>query len=177
VAYPAKLYLEDNIVNGNNADWNNIVQDSKETRDTKSMAKLNSPWIEGLTTLNFTESAVNAYNSVLSYAGASLMRDAVDERIVNDVKNGTGKLIDTVNDTPGYPTLNAGTAITDTDKDGMPDEWEQEQMSVLGVTGIAISDFKPNAYNLTAKYTNLEVYLNSLVTGTFPTGAKATEIK
>ena len=177
VAYPAKLYLEDNIVNGNNADWNNIVQDSKETRDTKSMAKLNSPWIEGLTTLNFTESAVNAYNSVLSYAGASLMRDAVDERIVNDVKNGTGKLIDTVNDTPGYPTLNAGTAITDTDKDGMPDEWEQEQMSVLGVTGIAISDFKPNAYNLSSKYTNLEVYMNSLVQNTFPTGAKATDIK
>jgi hypothetical protein len=59
----------------------------------------------------------------------------------------------------------------------MPDEWEQEQMSVLGVTGIAISDFKPNAYNLSSKYTNLEVYLNSLVTGTFPTGAKATEIK
>ena len=177
VAYPAKLYLEDNIVNGNNADWNNIVQDSKETRDTKSMAKLNSPWIEGLTTLNFTESAVNAYNSVLSYAGASLMRDAVDERIVDDVKNGTGKLIDTVNDTPGYPTLNAGTAITDTDKDGMPDEWEQEQMSVLGVTGIAISDFKPNAYNLSSKYTNLEVYMNSLVQNTFPTGAKATDIK
>lgn len=175
-AYPAQIYLEGNMVNGNSADWTYIVQDPKETRDTKSMAKLNSRWTEGLTTLSFTETAQNAYQSVISYAGASLKRDAVDERIVNDVKNGTGKLIDAVSDTPGYPTLAAGTAITDVDKDGMPDEWELTQMKALGVDNIVYA-FKPNAYNLSAKYTNLEVYLNSLVTGTFPAGAKATDTK
>ena len=176
-AYPAMLFIDDNKLNGTEATWSNIHQDSKETRDTKTMSKLNSRWMEDLATVTFVESADNAYNTVLTYAGASLKRDAVDLRITNDVKNGTGSLINAVSDTPGYPTLNAGTAITDTDKDGMPDEWEMEQMKALGVTNKSINEFKPNAYNMSSKYTNLEVYLNSLVTGTFPTGAKATEIK
>ena len=175
-AYPAKLFMDGNKVNAAAATWENIHQDSKETRDTKAMAKLDSRWTEGLSAVSFVESSDNAYNSVLSYAGASLKRDAVDQRIINDVKNGTGSLINAVSDTPGYPTLNAGTAITDTDKDGMPDEWELEQMKALGVDNIVYA-FKPNAYNLSAKYTNLEVYLNSLVSNTFPTGAKATEIR
>lgn len=176
-AYPAMLFIDDNKVNGTEATWSNIHQDSKETRDTKTMSKLNSRWTEGMATVTFVESADNAYNTVLTYAGASLKRDAVDLRITNDVKNGTGSLINAVSDTPGYPTLDAGTAITDTDKDGMPDEWEVEQMRAIGVTDKSISDFKPSAYNLTAKYTNLEVYLNELVCGTFPAGAKATETR
>lgn len=176
-AYPAMLFIDDNKVNGTEATWSNIHQDSKETRDTKTMSKLNSRWTEGMATVTFVESADNAYNTVLTYAGASLKRDAVDLRITNDVKNGTGSLINAVSDTPGYPTLDAGTAITDTDKDGMPDEWEMEQMKALGVSNKSINEFKPNAYNLTAKYTNLEVYLNELVCGTFPAGAKATETR
>ena len=165
------------MVNGTAATWDNIHKDSKETRDTKSMAELSSRWTEGLATVSFIESSDNAYNTVLTYAGASLKRDAVDLRITNDVKNGTGSLINAVSDTPGYPTFDTGTAITDTDKDGMPDEWEVEQMRAIGVTDKSISDFKPSAYNLTAKYTNLEVYLNELVCGTFPAGAKATETR
>ncbi len=176
-AYPAKLFIDDNKVNAATATWDNIHKDSKETRDSKAMAKLDSRWTENLVTVTFVESADNAYNTVLTYAGASLKRDAVDLRIINDVKNGTGSLINAVSDTPGYPTLNAGTSIIDTDKDGMPDEWEMEQMKALGVTDKTINDFKPGAYNLTAKYTNLEVYLNSLVSNTFPAGAKATEIR
>ena len=176
-AYPAKLFVEDNMVNGTAATWDNIHKDSKETRDTKSMAELSSRWTEGLATVSFIESSDNAYNTVLTYAGASLKRDAVDLRITNDVKNGTGRLINAVSDTPGYPTFDTGTAITDTDKDGIPDEWEVEQMRAIGVTDKSISDFKPSAYNLTAQYTNLEVYLNELVCGTFPAGAKATETR
>lgn len=175
-AYPAKIYIEGNMVNGSAATWNNIQQESKETRDTKSMAKLSSRWTEGLTALNFTESADKAYESVLNYAGASLKRDAVDKRVVKDVKNGTGSLINSQEDVGGYPTLNGGTPITDTDKDGMPDDWEIAQMKALNVDN-TIGNFSPSAYNLSAKYTNLEVYLNSLVTGTFPAGAKATDIK
>lgn len=177
-AYPAKIYIEGNMVNGSAATWSsNIQQESKETRNTKSMAMLSSRWTEGLTALNFTESADKAYESVLNFAGASLKRDAVDKRVINDVKNGTGSLINSQEDVGGFPTLSGGTAITDTDKDGMPDDWEIAQMAALGVTGKAVSEFSPSAYNLTAQYTNLEVYLNSLVTGTFPAGAKATEIK
>jgi len=174
LATPAKLYLEGNIVNGTEATWSNIDKDSKETRDTKAMSKLDSRYNTGLTTLLFTETAQQAYETVLSYAGASKARDAVDNRIISQVRNNTGALVD---NTPAYPTLAAGAPITDTDNDGMPDSWETEQMTALGVTGKAVSEFKPSAYNLTAKYTNLEVYMNSLVVGTFPAGANAGAIK
>lgn len=176
-AYPAKLFLADNKINGTEASWNHIQQDSKETRDTKSMARLDSRWTDGLTAVTFIESADEAYNSVLAYAGASLKRDAVDLRIISDVKNTSGGLINSQEDVGGYPLLDAGTALTDTDQDGMPDEWELSQMQAQGVTDKSVTDFKPGAYNLTARYTNLEVYLNGLVSGTFPAGAKATEIK
>ena len=173
-AIPAKLYLEGNIVNGTAATWDNIDKDKNETRDTKGMSQLNSRYSTGLTSLLFTETAQQAYETVLSCAGASKARDAVDNRIITQVRNNTGAIVD---NTPAYPTLAAGTPITDTDNDGMPDSWETEQMTALGVTGKAVSEFKPSAYNLTAKYTNLEVYMNSLVVGTFPAGANAGSIK
>ena len=91
--------------------------------------------------------------------------------------NNTGAIINRVSDTDGYPTLNSTTPPTDKDEDGMPDKWEEQQLAALGVTGKTFRDFKPNVYNITGKYTNLEVYLNSLVTGTFPSGAGASEIK
>jgi hypothetical protein len=183
-AAPAKIFLEGNLINDAAAAWDNIAMDGNaETRDKtelKNNAKLSSRWTTNINGVGFIEAANEAYNSVLSFAGASLKRDAIDERIVKDVKEKTGKIIDSVNDTPGYITdenFYKGTPITDTDNDGMPDSWETEQMTALGVTGKAVSEFKPSAYNLTAKYTNLEVYMNSLVVGTFPAGANAGAIK
>lgn len=180
-AYPAKIYLEGNLINGSNATWDNIDMDgSSENRDKttlKNNAILNNRWEANLILVNHIETAINAYNSVLSYAGASLKRDAIDERIINDVKNGTGNIINTVSDTPGYPTLNAGTPIIDTDKDGMPDDWEIEQMAKLGVTGLSVDKFSPSSYNLSSRYTNLEVYMNELVTHTFPSGAGASNTR
>ena len=173
-AYPAKLFIDDNKVNETGATWDNIHQDSKETRDTKAMSKLDSRWTEGLTALTFVESADKAYKTVLSYAGASKTRDAVDVRIVQDVENGTGSLIDKVSDNMEnyYPTLSPGTPITDTDKDGMPDDWEIKEIEKLGVK-VGIEAFTPSAYNITGQYTNLEVYMNELVMDTFPLGANA----
>lgn len=183
LATPSKLYISGNIINGNAATWDNVDKEHStgETRseaDLKAMAKSDTKLTTGyggatLNQLSFTQSATDAYNSVLEFAGASKSRDAVDVRIVNDVKNGTGKLINSVSDTPGYPELAAGTPITDTDRDGMPDDWEIAQMAALGVTGLGIDAFAPSAYNLSTKYTNLEVYMNELVSGCFPAGANA----
>lgn len=174
-AFPAKIYLEGNIVNGSSASWDNITMDgSSETRDKtelKNKAKLTTRWTTGLTALDFTESAQEAYISVLDYAGASLRRDAVDERIIQQVRAGTGALINSQTEVGGYPELVKGTAPTDTDGDGIPDAWEK-------TNGLDYTVFADGAkYSLTAKYTNLEVYLNSLVSATFPTGSKATDIK
>ncbi len=176
-SYVGRYYISGNYVNGTaNKDWNGVdaTADTRSVSDLLAQAKMTSQYTSGLYKLNFTETAEEAYNSVLAYAGASKVLDAVDKRILKDVKEGTGSLIDT---TPEYPTLSSGTPITDSDQDGMPDNWEQEQLSAIGASGVSISDFKPNAYNLSAKYTNLEVYMNSLVSGCFPAGANAGAIK
>lgn len=117
-------------------------------------------------TENFTQSAKDAYTSVLLYAGASLKRDAVDERIVNNVRNGdytaegsNGSkfgIIDNANDVGGWPEYSQGTSLLDSDADGMPDEWEEEH-------GLDKNTDDSAKYNLSKEYTNLEVYYNSLV--------------
>lgn len=113
-----------------------------------------------------TRSADEAYETVLSLAGASLVRDAVDKRIVQEVRTGTTTykgsktglpgIIDSQNDVGGWPVLQSLPAPKDTDRDGMPDAWETER-------GLNPNTYNPNGYNLDSQYTNLEVYLNSLV--------------
>lgn len=119
---------------------------------------------------NYTtlHAAPSAYNKLLDYVGASHARDAVDIRVINDMKNGTyikgsngsdKGLIDSPSDVGGWPELAAGTPITDTDRDGMPDSWE----TLYGLNPNDASD--ANTYTLDSKrwYTNIEVYANNLV--------------
>ena len=120
-----------------------------------------------------THSAVNAYNKVLGYAGASLNPDDVDLRYFNEAKNGTATytgsvtktkgLIDRVSDANGYTEDNFGTgsrdADFDTDKDGIPDAWEMAN----GLDPNDPSDATAYTLDPAKYYTNIEVYANSLV--------------
>ena len=74
-----------------------------------------------------TQPAQEAYELVLKQAGASHKRDAVDERMVRDVREGTGKLLDSQEQVGGWPEVMAGEAPVDTDRDGMPDAWEDKE--------------------------------------------------
>ncbi len=119
---------------------------------------------------DYTQSATDAYEAVLAYAGASLQRDAVDERVVNNVRNGdytaSGSngsdygFIDDPSDVGGWPTY-TGEALADSDNDGMPDEWEK-------ANGLDPEQDDSAGYDLSSSYTNLEVYMNSLVEDLFP---------
>ena len=120
-----------------------------------------------------THSAAEAYEKVLAYVGASLYRDEIDARYMEEAKTGTATykgsitnspgIIDKVSDVKGYTEANFGTgsrpAGFDTDKDGIPDEWEKAN----GLNPNNASDAL--TYSLDAKgyYTNIEVYANSLV--------------
>ena len=113
-----------------------------------------------------THTAEEAYTRVLEYAGASLVRDAVDKRIVEHVKAGTftaegsngskNGIIDNPEDVGGWPVLNAKPAPVDTDGDGMPDDWEI-------ANGLDPKIANPNGKSLSLAYDNVEVYINSLV--------------
>jgi hypothetical protein len=113
-----------------------------------------------------TESAPEAYQHVLDGVGASNVRDSVDQRIVNDVKNKTGKFINDEAEVGGWPELKSATPPVDTDNDGMSDEWEDSQ-------GLNKNDSSDGNLDQDADgYTNIEEYLNSLVPDT---GMKAEE--
>lgn len=105
-----------------------------------------------------TGTAEAAFEWVRQYVGASLYRDAVDERVINQMLTNTGGLIDSQEDVGGLPSIPSKTAPADTDRDGMPDAWEEAQ--TLDKNNAADG----NAYTLDSHYTNLEVYLNSLIT-------------
>lgn len=169
-----KFYVNGNFVEGNvNATNNNwdygvynqfhssygVVSDA----DKKNM-KLDAPLdIKGNVT---THTAQIAYERVLKYGGANLVRDAVDLRIIDDVKNKTYKfegtngstkgIIDSQGDVGGWPVLNSTTPPLDTDGDGMPDAWETEKKLDPKVKNA-------NGKDLSSAYDNIEVYLNDIV--------------
>ncbi|WP_219932459.1 pectate lyase [Perlabentimonas gracilis] len=115
--------------------------------------------------LNISTNAMDsetAYNLLLKRAGVSHRRDAVDQRIINNITNrsftyGNMGIIDSQNDTEGWPALESLPPLLDSDGDGIPDEWELNH-------GLNPNNPKDgNSTSLDGSYTNLEVYLNSLV--------------
>ena len=134
--------------------WQGVYPDESSKL---SQCKASSRWTDGLTALSNEQTADAAYETVLAKAGCSLSRDAVDTRIVNEVKNASGKLIDKPSDVGGWPELDTASAIVDTDKDGMPDEWEEK----YGLDPNNIMD--ATKITLVTGYTNIEVYACDLV--------------
>lgn len=120
-----------------------------------------------------THSAAEAYEKVLAYVGASLYRDEIDARYMEEAKTGTATykgsitnspgIIDKVSDVKGYTEDNFGTgtrpADFDTDKDGIPNEWEKAN----GLNPNDASDAITYSLDEKGYYTNIEVYANSLV--------------
>jgi formylglycine-generating enzyme required for sulfatase activity/pectate lyase len=72
-----------------------------------------------------TDTPERARDRVLAEAGATLpRRDSADARLVEEIRTGTGRIIDSPSDTGGWPVLNASPPPVDGDFDGMPDDWE-----------------------------------------------------
>jgi hypothetical protein len=198
--YTSRYYIHGNYVtaagdNAENYDWKGVVYDNgiptvngvRCVNDSKNYygegagnipIKLDEPIDAGEVT---THSATVAFEKVVAYAGASYKRDAVDERYAQEAIDGTatytgsvtGKkgIIDTQNDVGGWPELAKGTKPTDSDKDGMPDDWE----TANGLNP-KVNDSKLYTIDTKAYYTNLEVYMNSLVQDIMIAGnADATE--
>ena len=159
-------YMEDNIFEEHD-DWtrdNYAALDFERWRSNpvyKYKGKL-ADWKRSLPTLGdntpSTQPAMDAFNLILKNAGASLHRDAVDMRLVRDIKIRSGKLIDSQEQVGGWPGLKSKTAPKDTDRDGMPDKWEIRK-------GLDPKDGNDNNGDLNKNgYTNLEEYLHELQT-------------
>ncbi len=102
--------------------------------------------------------ASDACTLVLDDVGANRpRRDVVDTRVINQVRQGTGRIIDKPEDVGGFPTMNSANSEADTDHDGMSDTWEMQN-------GFDPNDPADGALDANGDgYTNVEHYLHSLL--------------
>ncbi|MDR1343700.1 MAG: hypothetical protein LBK18_10680 [Prevotellaceae bacterium] len=161
-----RIYVAGNYVDGSTRttgdNWTYGIQGVSEAE--KAAMRRSTPFdFESIT----QHSAEVAYERVVDYAGASLRRDAVDRRVAGEVRSGTffrngsngstNGIIDNQNDVGAWPPLESLPAPLDSDSDGMPDAWE----AANGLNPTNASD--KNNKTLSSVYTNLEVYLSSIV--------------
>jgi hypothetical protein len=153
-------FIKDNYVFGSQTvtdnNWSGVTYASGVTQ---TAARVNEPF----TYLPIAEhTAEVAFDKVLTYGGASLVRDAIDTRIADEVRNGTATftgsvskrpgIIDKPSDVGGWPVYQSTTAPDDSDGDGIPDGW-----LAANYPGKKSTDLNEQGY------TYLEVYINSLV--------------
>jgi pectate lyase len=161
-----KYFITDNYVDG----YDEVTKDNwKGVHISEGVnpeiCRVSVPFQHGI--IN-TQSAQEAYSNVLKFSGASIVRDAIDKRIVNEVKEGTytytgsngstNGIIDSQKDVGGWPVYSfKSTEIKpDTDGDGMPDWWENKHK----LNKKDASD--GNLFTLDKNYTNIEIYLNQI---------------
>jgi len=103
-----------------------------------------------------TDPAGALVDLVLADAGASLpQRDAVDKRIVSEVRAGGGRIIDSQQEVGAWPAYPLAEAPADRDKDGMPDAWEESHALDPDNPTDAAGDADGDGY------TNIEEFLNA----------------
>jgi len=167
-----KYYINGNVIEGNpeitKDNWTEGVFGQMKaynlTDKDKSFIKLNQP--HDIQSNVITHSAKEAYEKILQIGGASLVRDAVDLHVLEDVKNGsftykgskgsTNGIIDSQKDVGGFPKLKEGKPLPDSDNDGIPDEWEIKHQLNPKVANA-------NGRDLDKNYDNIEVYFNDIV--------------
>ena len=147
-----QIYQSDNVIDsdkdalrdGTNTGWSMF---------TGSYTQMATPFAYPALT---TDSAATAYDKVLAQAGASYARDGVDARLVGNVINTSGVIIDSQDQVGGYPSIPIVTrpAGFDSDNDGMPNTWEAARGLNPSLANNNVAG--PNGY------TNLENYLNDL---------------
>jgi len=154
-------YVADNVVVGYPA----VTADNWQGVDGSEYIKLNQPW--PAMPIN-QKAAEEAYMAVLESAGCSFPhRDAVDQRIVEEVRNGTvtygdNGLITSPSDVGGWPDLKSAPAPADNDHDGMPDAWERSRGLDPENPDDANGDLDGDGY------TNIEDYLSELARDPLP---------
>ena len=122
-------------------------------------------------------SAQACYDLVLNSAGATFpYRDAIDARVVEQVKNDTGFYINRPEEVGGYPARTVTAADenrVDTDHDGIPDAWEIAHSLNPGDASDSVKPFTGDTTSPNYGYSALEVYCNDLVKDVVVSGYKA----
>jgi pectate lyase len=160
-----QFFIRDNIYDGHaaftadNTKFFSTTEFEETNRDgtmtmTKEVRTVDQPFTAPRVT---TVPAKDVPRLVLPIVGASLpKRDVVDARLVKDVRNRTGKLIDSQTQVGGWPGLKTGKVPVDSDNDGIPDAWEIKH---------GLNPHDPSDASQIGKwgYSNIEEYLNGKI--------------
>lgn len=135
--------MDDWLLTSDQGEWTSVAPEK-----FRSKGEFNFPLIK-------TTSAKVAYEEVLAKVGARKPKiDAVDERIINSTRSGTGKVINVnISEVGGMPKYKNGNVLVDSDNDGMPDEWEIKN-------GLNVKVDDSSADTDGNGYSNIEDYLN-----------------
>lgn len=150
------VYAKDNWVDANK----NGTLDGSLLTDYKTAAVQSTPY--NYPGAQAVLSAQNALNHVIQHVGASRSRDAVDQFLIDELRSyGTKGQIITTEDDNGIAgnvgTVAHGTPPTDSDQDGIPDDWE----TAHGLNPSNASDGMLSSLSAEG-YTNVEMYVNQL---------------
>lgn len=103
-----------------------------------------------------THPAMDLPSVILPHVGATLpRRDSADTRLVQDVRDRTGSIINHPDQVGGWPELRSAEPPADADMDGMPDAWE----ATHGFDANNATDGNADADK--DGYTNVEEFLNA----------------
>jgi len=171
-----RYYFDGNVMSGQFSLTNQSAGRKASTERGGSLPKDYSPWSDTPFFESYvkTHTAQEAYDNVLANVGCNFPAlDEHDTRVIAEVRAGSAKfkggktglpgLPDSQDDVGGwdnYPEVKRP-ADWDTDRDGMPDEWEKR-------AGLNPKDAADGGTDRNGDgYANLEEYLGSLV-GEFP---------
>jgi hypothetical protein len=150
VVRASKMFAEGNVMNGRAVGWESMAYADGVT---EVGVRVETPFPFAKIP---NETAAQAFAAVLQRAGAHLpRRDAVDERLLREVREGGGRLVAGVSEISGWPNLATQAPLADRDNDGMPDEWESRH-------GLNPDDPADRNRIGASGYTMVEIYINSL---------------
>lgn len=181
---PAQWYVNGNVAHGRNRytqdNWSAMTAETYKLTEIRAserivperayykytLAGAVGNYLPERYMLDDFESGEDAFNTVVDRAG-TVNRDKVETRVAEDARQGkatyggsgagkTSGIIDTENDAEGFFAYSGDYSVaSDTDGDGMPDDWER----TMGLDPEVPDQNRTNSDG----YTALEVYLNSLM--------------
>jgi hypothetical protein len=161
---PGKFYINGNVLEGNSEvsnDNSKGIYVSESAAPTTEIVneefRMDGTAKEALRTTTAEES----YTEVLAKAGATYpKRDALDARIINEVKNNLGRFVNRHEEVGGLPYTETVSrpADFDNDQDGIEDAWELNN----GLNPNNANDSRELSADQSG-YSNIENYVNSLV--------------
>lgn len=179
------LNKDNSVRNDVNSNWSAMSYNDSKSEATTRVDEHFPITVNGedVSSVLTAESAEDAYDHVISYAGNGIapeLRTAIDQQCAEETLNGTGSCSgtaaydSTVTDldkysiecgiTYTYPSAVLEKTITDADNDGMDDTWELAR-------GLDPSDpSDTNGDYCGEGYTNIEYYINDLTVNAFPEG-------